>query len=307
MIVDVPPGISLIFPQTAAPYPQLLQLIVLRLGPASEASSSRTGTSGKGIGIEYAGKQLTTVPSSGGPTTPLTRSQVTQRFGPSFTRRTDTPSGGPSSSRMSPVNGRESEIKYPGLIFSMDPTEGDLVEGITLVPHGTEDTPDVQRFMTRLREEGRGTWGRWNNVGGELDGKIMSCEINVRPLIISQFAHSAELRGPQPSKGITLHIFNGSGITPYVTTIGETTSQDLLADLGAPARRYWKEDGRSSGGELGSAVNDETGGKGCKLSSHALHAYSVADEANVGKAGGITLSWGLIFWLMSSPRAPSER
>jgi hypothetical protein len=59
----------------------------------------------------------------------------------------------------------------------------------------------------------------------------------------------------KPNKGVT--IYNPH---PIDITIGETTAQDLLLDLGSPLRRFLKEDdrmeriwgGQASGGDKGS-------------------------------------------------------
>jgi hypothetical protein len=59
----------------------------------------------------------------------------------------------------------------------------------------------------------------------------------------------------KPNKGVTIH-----NPHPINITIGETTAQDLLLDLGSPLRKFVKEDdrmeriwgGQASGGDKGS-------------------------------------------------------
>ncbi|WWC94200.1 hypothetical protein V866_001040 [Kwoniella sp. B9012] len=84
----------------------------------------------------------------------------------------------------------------------------------------------VQKIVVRPRED------------EELEPKLISCVI-------------------QPNKGITLAL-DEDHIIPI--TIGETTSQDLLLDLGAPLRKFWKEDDRLS--KIWGGGGDHQDGKG---------------------------------------------
>nr|XP_019046369.1 hypothetical protein I302_05113 [Kwoniella bestiolae CBS 10118]OCF25299.1 hypothetical protein I302_05113 [Kwoniella bestiolae CBS 10118] len=141
-----------------------------------------------------------------------------------------------SSSSISPAN--QLELSYETEILSsahmpltrarvgrlMGPTfldkAGDKLDfpGITFILHSDnlgdagfgprEDV--VHRIMVKPGED------------EELQARLISCVI-------------------QPNKGITLAL-DEDHILPI--TIGETTSQDLLLDLGAPLRKFWKEDDR---------------------------------------------------------------
>lgn len=59
----------------------------------------------------------------------------------------------------------------------------------------------------------------------------------------------------QPGRGVVLHMPD-----PMEIIIGETTSQDLLLDLGAPLRKHWKEDDRMERmwGLAGSKVSENS-------------------------------------------------
>jgi hypothetical protein len=53
------------------------------------------------------------------------------------------------------------------------------------------------------------------------------------------FHKNGEIADKKPNKGVT--IYNPQ---PIEITIGETTAQDILLDLGAPLRKFVKQDGR---------------------------------------------------------------
>lgn len=166
LIVDTPEGVSLVFPQTESPHHQILQLIVLRLGSddvdgAKSPSSRRT--------TEVTHNATTLIGSE--PHAGLTRGTITQRFGPSFARR------GEPSSVSSRTTGRDEQVSYPGMIFTMD-AEGDIVRSLVVVARDKEEDPIVRTHITRLRG-GEGPWGVWQGPGKGLEGTITHCEIHV--------------------------------------------------------------------------------------------------------------------------------
>ena len=172
MIVDAPEGMSLVFPQTGPPYHQLLQLMVLQLGPDDrEENPSRRATE-----VVYDGKTLigSDVPSR------LTRGTITQRFGPSFARREQR-----SSSAASRMTAHEGQVTYPGVIFSTKAEEEDVVRSIAVVARGKEEELFVRTYMERL-SGGKGPWEVWKSPEKGVEGSIAYCEIHVSPLSCSR-------------------------------------------------------------------------------------------------------------------------
>ena len=58
----------------------------------------------------------------------------------------------------------------------------------------------------------------------------------------------------KPNKGVTIH-----NPQPIDITIGETTAQDILLDLGSPLRKYVKEDDRMERIWGGQALDGDKG------------------------------------------------
>lgn len=170
--MDLQHGIRLIFPQTGPPYRQVLGCISVRLNSPIAPSSDRPKGSGRRTSVEYAGKHFLDIgtPSS------LTRSKVSQHFGPCFAPRSN--SQQPASARKSPT--KEQEIKYPGIVFHVDDDAGDVVEGFTLVPMGLEGSEVARRVVEKLRNGGNGEWGVWDEEVRGPEGTITHCEIHVR-------------------------------------------------------------------------------------------------------------------------------
>ncbi|GHJ86547.1 hypothetical protein NliqN6_2949 [Naganishia liquefaciens] len=251
VIVDAPEGVSLVFPQTGPPYHQLLHLMVLQLGPDDrEKNSSRRATE-----VVYDGGTLigSDVPSR------LTRGTITQRFGPSFARREQR-----SSSAASRMTAHEGQVTYPGVIFSTKAEEEDVVRSIAVVARGKEEELFVRTYMERL-SGGKGPWEVWKSPEKGVEGSIAYCEIH-------------------PGKGITLHFSAGANHaeSPYDVVLGNTTSQDLLADLGPPARRYWKDDPRFTADEASAS-----GSQGCWWNYFELGLDFLVGEASEGTVSKI--------------------
>ncbi|WVQ80750.1 hypothetical protein IAT38_002855 [Cryptococcus sp. DSM 104549] len=97
-----------------------------------------------------------------------------------------------------------STLEFPGVSFELVHGQGQSRAG----------RDDAVQGMTISPREGQGETA--------LQGQLTSCVI-------------------QPSTGVTITV---SGEDPLDIIIGETTSQDLLLDLGPPLRKFWKEDDR---------------------------------------------------------------
>ncbi|KAJ9116847.1 hypothetical protein QFC22_004504 [Naganishia vaughanmartiniae] len=267
VIVDVPPGIRLVFPRTSSPHQQLLQLIAIQLdgtqaasSPVYPHSSNNASPAPKSaypgaLRLMYDDKHLTTINSPSTRRQPekeqLTRSKITQVFGTTFSRRSPVPGssssaaagkGGPSSNRSSPLLARETEIRYPGVVFQLYSTVHGVEAGnaIVVVPPGREESVNPGRVWEVLdgtvkERAGAGKWDAFAAVSEKevgLHGTIASCEIRPRHGILLRL-HDVQLNTAAPRC-----------TTTYEVEIGKTTGQDLLCDLGPPGRRYWKEDDR---------------------------------------------------------------
>lgn len=177
VIVDVPPGIKLVFPYTPAPHQQILQIITvhLRHNDVRPSQPSRLQT----LNISYENKHLATIGSQHESKTPLTRGKISQIFGPAFTRRPGTPSAKPSADRSSPS--REPDIRYPGIVFSTDQLHGDVIGDVAVVAAGQEESAEMRRFVDQLR--GATTEQGWPTLEWidrqALVGTITLCEIIV--------------------------------------------------------------------------------------------------------------------------------
>ncbi|WWC89272.1 uncharacterized protein L201_004193 [Kwoniella dendrophila CBS 6074] len=97
------------------------------------------------------------------------------------------------------------KLDFPGITFNLNPSTS-LGDTDSFGPR--EDIVNNITIQPRQDEE--------------LQPKLISCVI-------------------QPSKGITLAL-DEDNVLPII--IGETTSQDLMLDLGSPLRKFWKEDDR---------------------------------------------------------------
>lgn len=174
MVIDIPPGMQLVFPYTAAPHQQVLRIITLHL-----RNHARPGQPARlqGINIMYEGKQLTTIDSRHEGTRPLTRGKVIQLFGPTFSRR---PSPQPND-RSSPA--REHDIRYPGIIFTTDSnSQGEPVVSLALVPAGQEESTETRRFVEMVNgSPGKEPWPlvKWDERDASA-GTVTLCEIIVR-------------------------------------------------------------------------------------------------------------------------------
>ncbi|KAK8864448.1 hypothetical protein IAR55_001697 [Kwoniella newhampshirensis] len=96
------------------------------------------------------------------------------------------------------------KLEFPGISFDLSPTSSTTSGSVG----GRED---VVKSLTITPRD-----------GDEKEAKLVSCLV-------------------QPNKGVILTL---SGEDNLEIVIGETTSQDLLLDLGPPLRKFWKEDDR---------------------------------------------------------------
>lgn len=139
-----------------------------------------------------------------------------------------------------------SKLSYPGISFDLSSTSGgreDPVESITISPRSNEPA---------------------------LLGPISSVIIQVH-LSSTPYYRSSRLSESQPNQGVTIYRPD-----PLEIIIGETTAQDLLLDLGAPPRKYWKEDDRVAR-MWGSSESTEDDKGGCGSEESMLVSHVAAD------------------------------
>ncbi|KAJ9101901.1 hypothetical protein QFC21_003241 [Naganishia friedmannii] len=318
VIVDVPPGIRLVFPHTNSPHQQLLQLIALQLDSTATSDSKHDGDSPTtpipwrsaypgSLKLIYDNKHFATINSSKqtqqSEKERLTRSKITQFFGTTFSRRSPAPTSSmavagkaPSSNRSSPLPMREAEIRYPSIVFQLHPTTDgvEAVDAIIVVPPGREESVQPGRVWEvldgRMQNRGISGWDAFAAISGEevgLQGTIAWCEI-------------------QPHHGILLHINSSNSqsnatvstrTTPYMVELWKTTGQDLLCDLGPPGRKYWKDDegfagrfgttgqGTGAGAERldGGGEHERKTSRGCWWNYFHLGLDFLVEELGVGK------------------------
>ena len=256
VIVDVSPGIRLVFPYTKIPHQQSLQLIAIQLDSnctperSKEGAATTTNTLRKAmypgaLKLMYDDKHLATINSPSGRQPEkgqLTRSRVTQVFGTTFSRRShassDSSSKASSSSnrtaqRASPLLAREAEIRYPGVVFQLNAMVHGVesVNAVIVVPPGREDSIRAGRVLEVLdgtvkEDEDTGTiWDAFMTASGEevrLHGTIASCEIRVSHICPTTVSVNVALSHSfKPRHGILLQInnqrSNGNSTTSLTT------------------------------------------------------------------------------------------
>jgi hypothetical protein len=143
------------------------------------------------------------------------------------------------------------DLQYPGIVFNFDE------DGRHLAEDRMQEVKRVTILQKHLDQETE------DPLGEILECPVMEGELALAALKVGiEIAlYSWRLISSQIHDGITLH-FHPLNSRTLDITIGSTTAQDLLVDLGPPRRTHYKEDERMAIHSKTSNSQDE-GSPGC--------------------------------------------